>query len=177
MLAFYLSMLETPEDRQKFTRLYEAWETKLYAVALHILANPSQAEDAVQQTWLYLLSHWERVSAFAWEEIGGYAVTAVKNAAMDLLRKERRTVPFPDTWEAPAREEATEEYAFLVSLIQSLPEGYRRILELKCVEEETNREIARRMGLNESTVATRIKRGRAILRERLEQEGFHGGAV
>ena len=174
MLAIYLSMLETPEDKERFTRLYEAWERKLYAVALRILGNPSHAEDAVQQTWLHLLRHWERVSALSWDEAGGYAVTAVKNAAIDLLRKEQRAVQFSETWEAPAREENTEEYAYLVSMIQALPDGYRRILELKCVEEATNREIAKRMGLNESTVASRVQRGRAMLRERLEREGFYG---
>ena len=62
-----------------------------------------------------------------------------------------------------------------MSLIRALPEGYRRVLELKCVEEESNREIARRLGLKESTVATRILRGRALLAEALEKEGYvHG---
>ena len=174
MLAMYLSMLETPEDKERFTRLYEAWEKKLYAVALHILRNPSQAEDAVQQTWLRLLQRWEQVSALSRDEAGGYAVTVVKNAAIDLLRKEQRAVQFSEAWEAPSREDRAEEYDYLVSMIRALPDGYRRILELKCVEEETNREIARRMGLNESTVASRVQRGRAMLRERLEREGFYG---
>lgn len=177
MLALYLSMLETPEDQRRFTRFYEAWERRLYAVALHILGNPTQAEDAVSQTWLHLLRRWERFSALEWEEAGGYAVTVVKNAAVDLLRKERQSIPFPEEWDVPARAEGREEYEFLVALIRTLPEGYRRILELKCVEEETNREIARRCGLNESTVATRIQRGRAMLRQRLEQEGYYGGSL
>ena len=37
------------------------------------------------------------------------------------------------------------EYERLVALILSLPEDYRRVLELKFVEEESNREIARRL--------------------------------
>ena len=49
------------------------------------------------------------------------------------------------------------------------------MLELKCVEEQTNREIARRLGLNESTVATRVMRGRALLRQKLEEEGSVDG--
>mgnify|MGYP002693925455 FL=1 len=46
------------------------------------------------------------------------------------------------------------------------------MLELKLVEEQSNQEIARRLGLNESTVATRIQRGKAMLRERLKKEGY-----
>ena len=175
MLALYLAMLETETDRQKFTRLYEAYEKKIYAVALSILGNPTQAEDAAQQTWYQLLRRWERVRALSWEEVGGYAVTAAKNAAIDLLRAESRTVPFPDAWDPPARADGESGYRYLVSLILALPEGYRRILELKCVEEQSNREIARRLHLNESTVASRVMRGRAMLRQRLEKEGLTDG--
>ena len=64
-----------------------------------------------------------------------------------------------------------------MSLIRALPEGYRRVLELKCVEEWSNREIARRLGIKESTVAVRILRGRAMLKERLEKEGYTYAAV
>ena len=170
MLAIYLAMLETENDRQKFTRLYEAYEKKLYAVALRLLGNPSQAEDAVQQAWLQLLQHWDRVSALNWESACGYAVTTAKNAALDLLRSENRTGPFPETWEPPARSVSQDEYQYLVSLIQALPELYRRILELKYIQEQSNREIAKRLKINEATVATRARRGKLLLKEQLERE-------
>ena len=64
-----------------------------------------------------------------------------------------------------------------MSLIRALPESYRRILELKCVEEWSNREIARRLNITESTVSMRVLRGRAMLRERLEKEGYTYDAV
>lgn len=177
MLAIYLSMLESGEDQRQFTRLYTAYEKKVYLVALRILGDPSKAEDAAQQTWLQLLRNWERVSALSWGETEGYAVTAAKNAALDILRSERRTTSFPEDWDPPAQEECQSEYAYLLSLIRALPEGYRRILELKCVEEQTNREIARRLQINESTVASRILRGRAMLRERLKKEGYFDDAI
>ena len=177
MLAIYLAMLETPEDQRRFTRLFEAYEKKIYAVVLRILGDPDRAEDAAQQTWLKLVQNWERVSALPWEETEGYVVTVSKNCALDILRSERRTTAFPEDWDPPAQEEHQEEYDFLVSLIRSLPENYRRILELKLVEEQTNKEIARRLGLKESTVAVRVLRGRAILKERLEKEGYTYDAV
>ena len=177
MLAIYLAMLETEEDQQRFSRLYEAYEKKVYAVVLRILGDPSRAEDAAQQTWFQLLKSWERVSALPWGETEGYVVTAAKNCALDILRSERRTVSFPEDWDPPAREERQEEYGYLVSLIRSLPENYRLVLELKCVEEQSNKEIARRLGMKESTVAVRVMRGRTMLKQRLEQEGYTYEAV
>ena len=177
MLAICLAMLETEQDQRRFTRLFEAHEKKIYAVALHILGDQARAEDAAQQTWLQLLRNWERVSALPWKETEGYAVTAAKNCALDILRAERRTTAFPEDWDPPAQEEHQEEYDYLVSLIRSLPENYRRILELKCVEEQTNKEIARRLNINESTVASRVMRGRAMLRSQLKKEGYAYDAV
>ncbi len=177
MLAICLAMLETEEDQRRFTRLYEAYEKKIYAVALRVLGDQPRAEDAAQQTWLQLLRSWERVSALPWEETEGYVVTAAKNCALDILRAEGRTTAFPEDWDPPAPEEHEEEYHYLVSLIRALPEGYRRVLELKCVEERTNREIAQRLGIKESTVAARVLRGRTMLKERLEKEGYIYAAV
>ena len=173
MLSFYLSLLETAEDQQRFQRLYEAYEKRVFAVTLRILDDSVRAEDAAQQTWLSLLKNWERVSTLSREEIGGYIVTVAKNAAIDLIRVDSRTIPFPDTWDMPDKDGGEDGYAYLVSLIREMPEGYRRIMELKCVEEQSNREIAQRLRMNESTVATRIQRGKAMLREQLEREGIH----
>ena len=175
MIAVYLAMLETDVDRDKFMKLYESYEKKLFAVALRILENNEKAEDAVQQAWLRIIQHWERVSCLEWDLAGGYAVTTVKNAAIDILRQEKRVEPLPATWDPPAREESQDEYQYLVSLIQTLPDTYRRILELKYVEEYSNREIAKRLKMNEATVATRARRGKMMLRERLDKEGFYEG--
>ena len=177
MLAMYLALLESERDQRRITRLYEAYEKKVYAIALRILGDPTRAEDAAQQTWFQLLRNWERVSALPWSETQGYAVTTAKNAALDILRMERRTTDFPENWDPPAREEHQEEYHYLISLIRALPENYRRILELKCVEERSNREIAQRLHMNESTVANRVLRGREMLRKQLEKEGYLYDAV
>lgn len=177
MLVMFLSMLETEEDQRRFTRLFEAHEKKIYAVALHILGNRGRAEDAAQQTWLKLVQNWEKVSALPWGETEGYAVTVVKNAAIDILRSEGRITAFPEGWDPPAPEDCQDEYDYLVSLIRALPENYRRILELKCVEEQSNREIAQRMGIKESAVSMRVLRGRKMLQEQLEKEGYFDDAV
>ena len=172
MLTTCIAMLETEEDRQKFTRLYEALEKKVYAVALRVLGNPEQAEDAAQQAWLRLIQKWELVSALSREKAGGYAITAAKNAALDMLRAQSHTVPLPEDWDPPAQQDGQDDYSYLVSLVRELPEGYRRVLELKLVEELGNREIAKRLSIRESTVSSRVLRGRAMLQKRLQEEGF-----
>ena len=61
MLTMYLAMLGSEEDRERFMLLYEAHEKRLYAIALNILGDPTQAEDAAQMFSLYRekRSQWE----------------------------------------------------------------------------------------------------------------------
>lgn len=172
MLTAYLLMLGSEEDRERFTLLYEAHEKRLYAIALKVLGDPTWAEDAAQQVWLQVLRNWEWVNALDWDAAAKYLAEAAKNAALDLLKKEKWTTSMPEEWDPPAPEADQEEYERLVSLILSLPEAYRQILELKFVEEESNREIARRLGLKESTVSTKVHRGRKLLLDAMEREGY-----
>lgn len=81
-----------------------------------------------------------------WDAAARYLAVAAKNAALDLLKKEKWTASMPEDWDPPAPESGAGEYERLVALILSLPEDYRRVLELKFVEEETNQEIARAAG-------------------------------
>ena len=177
MLAICLAMLETEQDQQRFTKLYKAYEKKVYLTALRFLKDPTQAEDAAQQTWVQLLRSWERVCTLSWSQTSGYVATVAKNTALDILRTEQQAEPFPEDWDPPAQEEHQDEYNYLVALIRALPENYRRVLELKCVQELSNREIAQRLKIKESTVASRVMRGRAMLRECLEKEGWVNDAV
>ena len=175
MLTMYLAMLGSEEDRERFTLLYEAHEKRLYAVALKVLRDPTRAEDAAQQTWLQVLRNWERINALDWDSAAKYLVVAARNAALDMLKKERWNTSMPEDWDPPAPEDGQGEYQRLVELIRSLPEAYRRVLELKFVEEGTNQEIARRLGLKESTVSTKVQRGRRLLLDAMEQEGYSYG--
>lgn len=172
MLMMYLAMLGSEEDRERFTLLYEAHEKRLYAIALKVLGDPTRAEDASQQAWLQVLRNWERVNALDWDAAAKYLAVTAKNAALDLLKKEKWNTSMPEDWDPSAPEDGQGEYQRLVELILSLPEAYRRVLELKFVEEESNQEIARRLGLKESTVSTKIQRGRKLLLDAMEREGY-----
>ncbi len=65
-------------------------------------------------------------------------------------------VPGPDIHDEASR---------LMSLAMQLPEGYREPLLLRCLKDLSYRQIGELMGLPESTIETRIARGRRMLRE------------
>lgn len=70
--------------------------------------------------------------------------------------------PAPDNAQ-PARDLADGRR--LLDLSRKLPDGYREPLLLKAVQNLSYREIGRILGLPETTIETRIARGRRMLRE------------
>lgn len=172
MLTVLLAALEDEEDRRRLLALHDAYEDKLYRVALQVLRSPTLAEDAVQQSWVRIIGHFDQVKRVPREKLEGYLVVTARNTAVSLLDRERRSVPLPEDWDPPAPAEGTGEFQRLLELVRALPEPYRRVLELKCVLEYGNQEIAKLLGLPPSTVATHIFRGRAMLIRRLQEEGY-----
>ena len=94
-----------------------------------------------------------------------------------MIRAESRVINLEDDWDVPGGTEPPDEdsYRRLVELIRSMPPQYRSILELKFVHEMRNKEIAKMLGLTEGTVAMRVRRGRELLFQRLNEEGYVRG--
>jgi len=70
----------------------------------------------------------------------------------------------------PAAPEAADEARWLLDLVADLPESYREPLVLRCVRGMNYKAISELTGLPETTIETRIARGRRMLRERVAVE-------
>ena len=164
MLAFFLTMLESDEERQRFVLIYEQYHERMERVALRILEKQHDAEDAVQNAFLQVIRHFEEIP---------WPISIVKNEALMILRKNRNIVPLED-WDGFEKSVSdTSEYMALVELFRQLPETYRAVLEMKILIGYTDKEIASRLGISETAVSSRASRGRSLLRKLVEGEGLH----
>lgn len=59
--------------------------------------------------------------------------------------------------------------AWLDEMIQSLPDGYRQAVRMAEIEEQSQRDVADRLGLSLSGAKSRIQRGRAMLKDVLQR--------
>lgn len=173
MLAFFLAVLESNEERQQFTALYEQYHTKMEQVAWNILKNQHDTEDAIQNSFLQVIRHFEKISSIPCEELIFWIISIVKNEALMILRKRQNILPLED-WDGFDRSASdTVDDMELVELFRCLPETYRAVLEMKLLIGYTDREIAEHLGISETAVSSRANRGRALLRRLLEKEGLH----
>lgn len=172
MLVFYLSLLETDSDRLLFTQIYDLYERKMYAAAKRILHSPEKAEDALHDAFLKVIYNFEKCRTIREDELKNWLLTVVKNTAIDMQRKDKRSINFDDLSEPEllAADDTAEDsvsYQDLVDRIRALPNHYREILELKLVLEWSDKQIAETLGINSSTVRSRIMRGKALLRKNI----------
>ena len=162
MLAVLLAELESEADKQKFTGIYMQYHTQMEQTALRILKNQHDAEDAVQNAFMQMIRHFEKIDEISCEGLPFWIICIVKNEARVVLRKNQRTVPMDEI----------TGYTELVAVFARLPAIYRAVLEMKLLHGYSDKEIAQRLGISETAASTRAARGRALLREIVEKEGF-----
>ncbi|MBY0277968.1 sigma-70 family RNA polymerase sigma factor, partial [Candidatus Binatia bacterium] len=72
-------------EQSWLTEQFEANRSRLRGVAYRMLGSLSEAEDAVQETWLRLA----RSDAAAVENLAGWLTTVVSRVCLDMLRTRR----------------------------------------------------------------------------------------
>ena len=150
MLIYYLQMLDTPEEKMRFEQIYLKYRGLMYRVADSILHNRQDAEDAVHNAFLRIIKHFKK-----------FQNTPIEDLA-----------PLED-WDGFAEtSEAANDYHTLVDSFTRLPQTYRAVMEMKLLLGYSDGEIAAKLGLSKTAVSTRISRGRQLLRDIVEREGF-----
>ncbi len=173
MLVELLLLIEGDEDKAIFISMYQRYETKAYAVTMHVLHNQHDAEDAAMAAWTKVIDHLEtakKISASG-QDFESWLVTVAKNAAMDELRKKKRA-PIPmEIWDTPAvNTDATDpesEFRMMIDMIHSMPSQMRTVLEMRLVTNYSFKEIGKSLRCSEDAAEKRFVRARAELLKQL----------
>lgn len=170
-MLLYLAMIETPADKLKFEQLYEKYRYLMYYVAYKILGNHEDAEDAVQQAFLSIIQHFDKINLVESPKTRSFVVIITERKAIDLLRHRNRcgTDAFDEQlcgldFPAPAENPLAEAMA-------KLPVSYREALLLRYDNGFTAREIAAFLKISESGVRKLLGRAKKMLKNMLEKEG------
>jgi len=182
LLLLCTAMIEVPEDRLRFEDIYYRYRKQMLMVALKVLGNQQDAEDAMQTA---LLGIARRIGSIRTEDedmLRAYVLLAAKNAAIDLSRQKYRqpmradVVPeaLPVSGQADLFDQvaAMENYERLLRAMEELPEPYREVLFLCCVQQHSPTAAAEILCRKSGTVRQQLKRGRAMLAEICRKEGI-----
>jgi RNA polymerase sigma-70 factor (ECF subfamily) len=164
-----------------FEVVYDEYATAVYGTAFHVLGNPVQAQDVVQDVFLRLWRQPERFDA-ARGGLGNYLRMMARSRALDVRReaqvawraRERMKVLVmrdegrPDD-RPPRAAELHREQEVLMRALSRLPAPQRQAIVLAYWGGLTADQIAERFGLPVGTVKSRIRMGLLKLRDPCER--------
>lgn len=171
-------------DREAFGRLVKKHQRRVYAAALHIAGNHSDADDITQESFVRayrgLASFDGRADFFTWL----YRITV--NTALNALRSDKRGAALANrggaesahvggrpealgqTGHSPAQKaQQSAEVQRVLEAVASLSAPLRVTLVLATVEELPHKQIAEILDIPEGTVAWRVNEARRLLKLRL----------
>lgn len=175
-------------DREAFRQLFEVYQERVWAIAIHYAGEEQAARDITQQVFLKLFSS---INQFRHEaNFATWLYRLVANVCLDERRKQRRFLSFdfwrrdedeneelnPVDWQQAREFQASmqeqrftqaEMAAAVKAAVKNLSPPLRMAILLKYFEDLSYEEIARVLDCSPGTVASRLNRGHKALAAQL----------
>ena len=152
-----------------FTELFRRYRQPIYGFFYRRQADPNQAEELSQETFLVVVRSASRYEARALFRTYLYAI------AVKILRAHRRKMIFraaffaaPASCPDPAKQDSTEAALLIRRAMAKLDATDREIVLLREFEQLSYVEIAEVLQIPVNTVRSRLFRARATLRDLVE---------
>lgn len=176
------------ENKECYRFLIERYEDKISRYVKRISGvAPESVEDIVQDVFLKVyinINSYDPEKSFSsWiyriahnETINFWRRNKRKNDLVISLENENALGNMSDHHNVANEVYGKINSGFVRGELDSLSERYRAAITMKYAEEASYKEISEKLAIPIGTVGTLINRGKKILRERLEQNGFSSEA-
>jgi len=162
----------TLSDKRAFARLYTATSPKLYGILVALLKNRTDADEALQETYLNI---WKNAASYNPErgEPMAWMSNIARFRALDLLRKQTTRRRYEDDYQQTVSHDdrqllAIDEHSdggVLENCIQRLQEQARRCVIMAYCEGYTHEELSHKLDAPIGTVKSWVRRSLKRLRE------------
>ena len=163
--------------RIKEEQIYERYAPRLLAVCQRYTGDRSSAEDVLHDSFISIFNSLGRFDFRGEKALYAWMRKIAVNKSLDWLRRRSRDpVPledgrFPD-YADDSGLEASDIHRIpmgvLTKMITDLPEGYRTIFNLFCMEGWTHAQIAKKLGIKENSSSSQYNRARARLARQIK---------
>ena len=159
--------------------LMERYIPYVSAVVWNILRDSMPPEDGEEVVSDVFLAAWRQAGDLRPGTVKTWLGAVARHKAKNRLRQRNQALPLeedaldiPGPDDPPGDLERAEERRLVRCAVRSLPDQDREIFLRHYYYAQTVPEISLQMDLNQSTIKTKLRRGRMKLKEILTREGF-----
>jgi len=157
-----------------FERFVEHFRSKIFHYSWLMCGSPEDAEEVAQETLLKVFENFDQLREP--ERVRAWVFRIAKNVCLMQRRKSvfapeelPLEIDVPDAGEAPERQVLSGELRAVIDrVIAELPPIYRAVVLLRDIEELSTEDTAQVLDLSVDVVKTRLHRGRAAMRQKLD---------
>lgn len=173
MLSSLLMMLDSEEGRVRFSALFRHYYSYVFQIAYEILQDETHAEDAVQETFVAVIRHFEKIDEIVSRKTRNFLRIITRNKAIDIYNKRKRQYEhFLDDFPQEILSAPEENSNTVLSAIEQLPENFQEILMLRYDSGYSTTEIADMLGISTENARKRLSRAKSAFAEILKREGI-----
>jgi len=167
------------QDECEFVEvLFAEYNKQFYGIAFQILQNKESAEEAVQETFLKIINHMQKIKKLPGAEQVPYCIVIARNTSLNILRAKKRIIytdnlTFVTDDKSPGPEQEIlemEDIELLLKMVDTLPVNDKRLLQLRYVKRLSYKQIGTLFDISEATAK---KRGQRIV-EKLKRKCLEG---
>ncbi|MDZ7899381.1 MAG: RNA polymerase sigma factor [Arcicella sp.] len=164
-------------DPKAQTAFYNLYKGRLLGICRRYARTEAEAEDIFQEAFIKIFKNLHNLEKV--ESINGWVKSSVIRTAIDHYRQslpERQQVGYENIIEKP---DSQDDNIFsnlsreqILGIINTLPDGYRMIINLYLIDGYAHAEIAEMLNISEGTSKSQLSRGRELLRKELVKVGY-----
>ncbi len=167
-------------ETDAFEKFVEHFRSKVFHYSWLVCGSPQDAEEVAQETLLKVFDNFDQLREP--ERVRAWVFRIAKNVCLmhrrrsvfapahELSLEELPTAgEVPDVLQPPDSEMLRSELRNVIDrVIAELPASYRAVVLLRDIEELSTEETAQILDLSIDVVKTRLHRGRAAMRQKLD---------
>lgn len=172
MIAVFLSLLDTQTEKEKFEELYEEYKNLLHWIALKRTNSNEDAEECVQETFLYVVKNFGKIEDVYSKRTKSYLSTIVTGFAIDVYNNSKKYNDYyfcDEDVDDVSYFENYEKTELLSAFDDVLDEESKIFLYLKYVFSYKSSEIAEIYNVNDTYVRKKLQYAKEKLREYLKE--------
>ena len=161
-------------EKAAMRRLYDRYSGYAMAIGLRYIPERDEVRDVLQDSFIKIITTVGHFEYRGEGSLKSWVARIVSNHAIDHLRRQNHFHTIDNIPDEPDDQEEEPDISdltpeVLTEMIGQLPPNYRTVLNLFVFEQRPHKEIARQLGIKESTSSSIFFRAKKMLAKMIKE--------